>query len=245
MKNIFLIFIFLWTISATNAQKVYAWMDAGVKVGYGLTGMINSNLFDDKLYEHHLSTGAGIGAKLGLYIGLYNGITVDFMLSNSKQKFDFLRDAKTYYHTIKWKTYDLALLYRNQKNGVYVELGPQFSFVNKVTQQDDYNPQLTDVKKYYAKNYISGIFGVGGYLLNYENFTTMLGIRLGYGFTDMISDEGKNFTPNAFPNPSASEHYDSYKKTNPAFVQLNMEFNFALGYYGRSSCSKRATLFSF
>lgn len=117
MKNIFLIFIFLWTISATNAQKVYAWMDAGVKVGYGLTGMINSNLFDDKLYEHHLSTGAGIGAKLGLYIGLYNGITVDFMLSNSKQKFDFLRDAKTYYHTIKWKTYDLALLYRNQKMG--------------------------------------------------------------------------------------------------------------------------------
>ncbi|MBK7360140.1 MAG: hypothetical protein IPI96_12990 [Saprospiraceae bacterium] len=89
MKNIFLSIIFLMILTNLKAQKVYAWMDAGVKVGYGLTGMVNSNLFDDKLYEHHLTTGAGIGAKLGLYIGLYNGITVDFMLSNSKQKFDF------------------------------------------------------------------------------------------------------------------------------------------------------------
>ncbi|HEX5624939.1 MAG TPA: hypothetical protein VFX48_02900, partial [Saprospiraceae bacterium] len=77
----------------------------------------------------------------------------------------------------------------------------------------------------------------------YEQFTTMLGFRLGYGFTDMISDKGKEAN---FPNPSAAaQPYDSYKKTNAVFVQMSLEFNFALGYYGRSSCSKRSALFSF
>ncbi|MFZ1257791.1 MAG: hypothetical protein WAR77_15635, partial [Saprospiraceae bacterium] len=149
-----------------------------------------------------------------------------------------------YIHDINWKNYDIAVLYRMQKDGIYVELGPQFSILNKVTEKNEFNPGEKDVKDFYAKNYISGIFGIGGYILNYENFTTMLGIRLGYGFTDMIGDKGKEAP--YYPNPLAeAQPYASYKSTNAAFVQLNLEFNFALGYYGKSSCSKRATLFSF
>jgi hypothetical protein len=219
-------------------------MDAGLKVGYGLTGMLNGNLFDDKNYEHHLTTGTTFGAKIGLYIGLYDGVTVDFMISDNNQKFDFNRDGKNFNHEINWKNYDLAVLYRMQKDGLYIELGPQFSFVNKVNEVNDFNtPPDKDIKQFYSKNYISGVFGIGGYVFNYETFTTMLGIRLGYGFTDMINDEGKAAN---YPNPAAAaQPYSSYKKTNAAFVQLNMEFNFALGYYGRSSCSKRATFFHF
>ena len=242
-KIIFLLFFSL-SVCFVNAQKVYAWMDAGVKVGYGLTGMLNSNLFDDKNYEHHLTGGSFIGAKIGLFIGLYNGLTVDFMLSSNNQKFDFNVGTKNYIHDINWKNYDLAVLYRMQKDGIYLEVGPQISFVNKVTQENPLDPLTTDVTKYYSKNYISGVFGIGGYVFNYENFTTMLGLRLGYGFTDMINDDGKNVKPNPYPTPSEEKIYTS-KKTNAAWAQLNLEFNFALGYYGKSSCSKRATFFHF
>lgn len=244
MQKIIFFLLFSMSVCFVNAQKVYMWMDAGVKVGYGITGMVNSNLFDDKHYEHHITTGTTFGAKIGLYIGLYDGITVDFLVSDNNQKFDFDRDGKNFTHDINWKNYDLAVLYRMQKNGLYIEIGPQFSFVNKVTENNTYNtPPDNDVKKFYSKNYISGVFGIGGYVFNYETFTTMLGLRLGYGLTDMINDDGKKFS-NPYPTPLEVAHYDS-KSTNAAFVQLSMEFNFALGYYGKSSCSKRATFFHF
>lgn len=242
MQKIFYLALFSLFAGFVNAQKVYAWMDAGAKVGYGLTGLVNTNLFDDKNYEYHLSTGLCYGGKIGLFIGLYDGVTVDALFSNSKQEFDFNVGSNNYAHTIEWKNLDLAVLYRMQKDGIYIEIGPQFSFVNKVTQTNPLDPE-TDIKKYYSKNYISGVFGIGGYVFNYETFTTMLGIRLGYAFTDMVSDDGKNAN---YPTPkSPAQPYSSYKGTYPAFVQLNLEFNFALGYYGRSACSKRSTFFKF
>ncbi|MCC6753313.1 MAG: hypothetical protein IT266_04930 [Saprospiraceae bacterium] len=240
MKKIALLFSVIFLAATVHGQKVYAWWDAGVRLGYGMTGLINTNIIDDKNYEHHISTGYSLGGKFGMFFGLYNGVTLEGNIATYNQDFDFFRDNKTYDHSIKWKTIDLAMLYRNQRNGVYVELGPQLSLVNKVTQVDQFDPENKDVSDFYRKNYISGVFGIGGYIFNRENFTTMLGLRLGYSFTDMVNEDGKNA---GYPTPSKDPAYGSYKTTNPAFVQLNLEFNFALGYYGRSSCSKRASLF--
>lgn len=224
-----------------QSQKVYAWWDAGVRVGYGLTGMLNSNILDDNNYDYKLQTGYSLGGKFGMFFGLYNGVTLEASLGSYNQDFEFIRGGNSFNHEINWKTLDLALLYRNQRNGVYVELGPMLSLINKVNQKDGFAPEKTDVKDSYEKKYISGVFGVGGYIFNYENFTTMLGFRLGYGFTDMVNDAGRAAH---FPNPSSSSQpYASEKSTNPVFVQMNLEFNFALGYYGKSSCSKRASLF--
>ncbi|MBK8451487.1 MAG: hypothetical protein IPL42_16315 [Saprospiraceae bacterium] len=116
------------SVNFVNAQKVYAWMDAGIKVGYGLTGMVNSNLFDDKNYEHHLTTGTSIGAKLGLYIGLYNGITVDFMLSSNNQKFDFFKNNKSYIHDINWKIMILQYCTECKKMAFMLNLVHNFLF---------------------------------------------------------------------------------------------------------------------
>lgn len=91
-------------------SKVYAWWDVGAKLGYGLTGMLNNNLFDDRDYEHRLTTGLSYGAKAGMYFGLFNGITVDAMFSSNKQKFDYnFSDGKNYLHNVNWKI--LTLLY--------------------------------------------------------------------------------------------------------------------------------------
>lgn len=241
MKKIAILILLFIVCKSSNAQKVYAWWDAGVRVGYGLTGFLNSNILDDSKYDYKLKTGYSLGGKFGMFFGLYNGFTIEANLASYNQAFDYSKNSSQLVHEINWKNLDLALLYRNQRNGVYVELGPMLSLINKVEQDDPSDPEKTDVKKFYEKNYISGVFGVGGYIFNYENFTTMLGIRLGYGFTDMVNSDGKAAR---FPNPSSeSQPYASSKSTNAAFVQLNLEFNFALGYYGRSSCSKRASLF--
>ncbi len=250
MKKLIFAVALACTLNATHAQKIYAWMDAGAKVGYGLSGLINSNLFKDRDYEHHISTGLGYGAKLGLFFGLYNGITADFLISNYNQEFDYNRDGKNYITNTKWKTFDISLLYRSQKDGLYVEIGPQYSILNKVEHADNFPGAATgDQSNNYVKNYWAAVFGVGGYVFNYETFTTMLGIRLGYGLNDMVTAEGKALGYPApsqhFPPSSTDRPFAKDKSTNPAWVQLVLEANFALGYYGRTSCSKRATLFSF
>ena len=129
-------------------------MDCGLKASYGLTGLVNTNLFDDRNYEHHLSTGYGLGGKVGLYFGLFNGITADFMFSTNNQEFDYFRGtpATNFTHNIKWSNYDLALLYRLQKDGIYVELGPQLSLLRSVKNADA-NDSRTDVKAFYQNYY--------------------------------------------------------------------------------------------
>lgn len=120
-----------------------------------------------------------------------DGITIDALYSGFNQKFDYLKSNTRYDHKISWNNIHLALLYRMQKDGVYVELGPQYSLVQKLKNNDPNDPD-TDVTDYYNKNYLSGVFGIGGYLFNYETFTTMIGLRMGYGFGDMINADGKS-----------------------------------------------------
>ncbi|MEP7195315.1 MAG: hypothetical protein ABI851_02275 [Saprospiraceae bacterium] len=241
MKKILLLLAVSFFIQKTNAQKIYAWWDCGLKVNYGLTGFINSKLLDDKNYSYHLNSGAGIGAKFGMYFGLNNGITVDFIYNQLKQGFDYDLGNITNNQDITWKNYDLGLLYRHQSNGSYIEIGPQYSIVNSVKNEDSNDPVNSDVTKYYSKNYFSAVFGTGGYIFGTDNFTLMLGLRLGYALTDFVADAGK---PLNFPTPKQIAGTARDSKTNPAFVQLVLEANLALGYYGKSSCSKRAHLFS-
>ncbi|MCC6816435.1 MAG: outer membrane beta-barrel protein [Saprospiraceae bacterium] len=244
MKKLFFIFLSFFIFQQLEAQKIYAWWDCGVKAGYGLTGFLNSNLTKDDNYSYHLNTGYGLGAKFGMYFGLRNGITFDFMYSKSKQAFDYAIPGNAENeHSISWNNYDLALLYRNQSNGAYVELGPMYSLVKKVSNSDSNDGgENKDVANFYNKNYWSGVFGVGGYIAGTETFTLMLGLRLGYALTDFVSDEGKKLN---YPTPKQTSLTAKDSKTNPAFVQLVMEGNFALGYYGKTSCSKRAHLFGF
>ncbi len=244
MKKILLFAVCSLIATISYSQKVYAWWDVGAKLGYGLTGMLNNNLFDDRDYEHRLTTGLSYGAKAGMYFGLFNGITVDAMFSSNKQKFDYnFSDGKNYLHNVNWKNLDIAVLYRNQRDGVYIELGPQISLIQKVTNED-LNPNSlfikSNVTEYYNKNYLSAIFGVGGYIFNSGTFTTMLGFRVGYGFGEMVNDAGK-----VLHIPTPNEIAYKEKPTTAAFAQIVLEANFALGYYGKTSCSKRATLFSF
>ena len=244
MKKLVLVLFTIAIAQSLNAQKIYAWWDAGAKVGYGLGGFYNANLTKDDNYSYHLNSSLGLGAKFGMYFGLRNGITFDFIYSKYKQEFDYaITGNAENQHVIKWNTYDLALLYRNQSNGAYVELGPMYSIVNSVTNSDNNDGgQNIDVANNYNKNYWSAVFGAGGYIAGNDVFTLMLGLRLGYGLTDMVSDQGKAAN---YPTPKQTSGEASKSSTNAAFVQLVMEANFALGYYGKTSCSKRAHLFSF
>lgn len=243
MKKLYTVLLALGLMSTANAQKIGFWFDAGLKAGVGPSLLINKNIFDDQTYDHQFSNGYGVGAKLGIFYGLYNGINLDVMLNTGTQKFRNEIDPNNYIeHKVTWSTTDLSVLYRLQKEGIYFEIGPMFSLVNKV-EQEGFEP--SDVTEFYAENYTSGVLGFGGYLLGGGQFTLMLGIRAGYAFTDFINDDGQAANYPRAANPQVLESYDTYETTNPLFVQFTLEANFGLGYFAKTACSKRTSFFRF
>ena len=232
MKKLIALTFSILAITSLDAQKIGFWFDAGLKANVGPSLLYNQNILDDDTYDHQLSTGYGIGAKFGVFYGLYNGVNFDIMLNQGVQKFRNEITSDFVDHKVSWTSTDIAVLYRLQKEGIYIELGPEFSLVNKV-EQEGFGP--SDVSEFYTENYTSGVFGFGGYLLGGGQFTLMFGIRAGYAFTDFISDEGQNLE---YPRASTSQvdlvPYDSYTSTNPIFLQFVLEANFGLGYFAKT-----------
>jgi hypothetical protein len=241
MKKILTLVVGLTLMHAVNAQKIGFWFDAGLKAGVGPTMLLNKNVFDDDVYDHQFSNGFAVGGKFGIFHGLYNGVTFDVMLNKGTQKFRSEINNPFVEHQVNWNSVDLSVLYRLQKEGIYIELGPQFSFVNKV-EQDGFGPE--DVSEFYAENLTSGVFGFGGYLIGNDQFTLMFGLRLGYSFTDFISDAGQDLQ---YPRAAAVQQdltpYDTYETTNPIFVQLMFEANFGIGYFAKTACAHRTSFF--
>ncbi len=243
MKQLFSIVLSVFLFSSLGAQKIGFWFDAGLKAGVGPSLLYNQNIFDDDTYDHQLSTGYGVGAKLGIFYGLYNGVNFDIMLNQGVQKFRSEVTSTFTDHKVSWTSTDIAVLYRLQKEGIYVELGPMFSLINKV-EQEGFGP--ADVSQYYSETNTSGVFGFGGYLLGGGQFTLMFGIRAGYSFTDFINDEGQALQyPRASVSVGDLTAYDSYKSTNPLFLQFMLEANFGLGYFAKTACSNRTAFFRF
>jgi len=245
----------LFTILAifiSTAIFAQAWTEIGVKFGYGLGLMVNRNVFDDVSYSHELDGSYNFGGKAAINIGDHTSITFDAMLSQMTQKFNYsiAGGPTTNRNEIVWNNLDLYLLFRSNRQGAYLEIGPMMSRVRKITQTDTVHGSFgdaDDVSSFYLDRYFSAVLGGGSYMYGEGKFTTMLGMRLHYGLQDLISQEGQDYRgPHAFPNPSRNESdiYDSYSPTNPIFVEFILELNFGLGYFAKAACSKRVTWFS-
>ncbi len=244
MKKTFVLVLVLLSALSLSAQKVGFWFDTGLKAGSGLDLLQNKNIFSDREYEHLLTTGYSIGGKIGIFYGYNHGINIDAMFTRGNQKFQFVHgENKNTNHKISWSSIDLALLYRMQKASVYVELGPQMSFVQGVNQSIQVANQPTDISQYFNKQLPSAVFGVGGYVFTTGTFTLMFGMRAIYGLTDMISADGKSAN---YPTPLGSKvPYDTYAETHPVQLLFMFEANYGIGYFAKTTCSDRMTFFRF
>jgi len=235
MKKIILLFIALFTINLTiSAQEL--WFDAGVKGAWGPTLLINKNVMNESYLNQKVSTGYGFGAKFAVNFGYIHGFTFDFMYNNAHQLYESTNaDYKSV--DVRWKTYDIYVLYRMYRTINYLELGAKFSKVasfqnNDVISSDNYVPK-----------YPSAVLGFGWYIFGNKSFTGTLGLRFEYAFNDIINKTGKE---NGYPvNPYKTEPYDKYTATNPLIAQLSFEINWGLGYFAKTACGGRHHFFSF
>jgi hypothetical protein len=241
MKKITLILSLFITAHLAMAQG--GWLEAGLKGGYGVNFLINSNYYSDHSFSPKLSFGYMFGGKIGINFNESHAITVDVTSSAFEQKYNYSRISDSprtvYSGGVKFNTLDFLLMYRKASDGGYIEIGPQYSMVSGVKMNDGgmSATPATDAASNMVKSYYAAAFGFGGYLVGTENFRVTIGFRATYGLTDIISSVGKQ---NAFPVGYA---YPSYKPTNPLTGMMILELNYDVGYFARSKCKKRKLRF--
>ena len=230
-----LLAVLLFTLPATGQ----VWLDIAPKVSYGLSGFYNSNVWNDTDHNNQFNTGYGYGAKIGLNFGDYNGLIIEGMINNGRQNFDHKIGANRVGNLTEWQTLDAGLIYRFNSQGSYLEIGPQMSMLRSVKQTYDGLP-VEGVESFYADRYFSAVAGFGGFIAGNEFFTLVMGIRLGYAITDMMSTDAQNATN---PPPAAYRTYGEYTGSHPFFAQIHMEFSFGIGGAARASCGRRSYMF--
>ena len=238
MKKLMLFYLFTILSLSLGAQEI--WIESSLKGGYGVSFLHNSNIMNDDAYRYNIGKTYGFGAKLAVNFGPYNGLSIEGMYNNMQANFEYdLPVIGKQNNEISWKSVDAYLLYRYTRNRVFLELGPMYSFA-KDFKQIDGETTYQNAGNFYEQNYLSGVFGWGGYLTGAETFSLGIGMRFHYALTDFVNDNGER---QGYPNPVKTSNYADYKASHPAFVQLLLEFNFGIGRFAKAQCSKRMTFY--
>lgn len=239
MKKLTLTLSSLLFALVLNAQEI--WLETALKGGAGMSFLMNKNILNDNTYRNALSPMYGFGAKVAVNFGAWHGIALEGLFNTSSQKWDYSLPNVTgdLQNEVKWNSLEMYLLYRYIRNRTYIEVGPMYSLIRSVEQTDN-GVEIVDPDPFYENNYLAGVFGFGGYLGGSETFSVGLGIRVHYGFTDLVSEDGRAA---GYPNPVRQNLYDSEASTHPLVAQLLLEFNFGIGHWAKTSCHERMKFF--
>ncbi len=231
------------SLLVSTSITAQSWIDFGIKGGYGPNLFVNSNYFNDGKFNQELDFGYTLGAKLGYNINEMHEVCFEVLTSEFNQNFNYnLTDEEGtvgfYQKSLSYNTFDISMTYRNNKDGKYVEIGPQYSIVNRATGTDNspdaWNGSIEDKL---AKNHTSLVFGFGSYFAGTENFGVILGFRGTYAISDVLSEEGKA------QNYPANKAYGEYKASHPLAAMIVIELNYDLAYLASAKCHRKKLLF--
>lgn len=245
MKKILFAFVLMISLSNTYSQ---VWFDIGARGSVGSSFWINTNTYGSSSLSPSFAVSWGAGARVGVNFGEGPGIVLEGLYGQHgagyKQSMD---DGNGGYFDLNRKSKmglaEANVLFRWLKNSTYIEIGPSFAF--------PINPSDVDENNLYAapSNYFNTImygaqFGFGGLIVGNEKVGLMLGFKVNYNISDLISADGKaaNYQ---MVNPTNDWGFTEYKATHPLSVQLTLEVNYSLGYLVKAMCGKRTYLMSF
>lgn len=236
MKKIILISSFLFLAMQIHSQKMDFWLDAGLKVQSGFTALYNSGAQDDVNWDLAIAKGTKYGAKFGFNWN-YVGVSLDVMTGKLRGEYQFLGDTEIYDSEITVQSTDIYILFRSARNKGYFELGPKVSLISDISNVTNGISDSTP-KDFYESKPLGAVLGFGTYILGPANgrFSGIFGLRLEYGFQDIVSDtgqaEGATRQPVGYAGTSAP--------TNPFFAGIVFELNWGIGGVGQARCGERS-----
>ncbi|MCS6917335.1 MAG: outer membrane beta-barrel protein [Chitinophagales bacterium] len=241
-RLVVLIAICWFTSFESGAQSF--WIGAGG--AYNGTWLLNDNVNDQGPNLNPAATGAPSLGIMALYMANeIFGVSLEGQLSRIDQRFNGTDAGVDFEARTKTSWIDIPLLlFLRSKGGFYMEIGPQFSLLNKVTETAETTPSSPlaytdkDFTDNFKSNQISGVFGLGGMFPITETISLKGGLRLQYGFTDVIVELSEaEFLPKLLNNelsiPAAYAHLDqnrqySYEPTNALSAGIRLGVLFML-----------------
>jgi len=234
-------------IEPTKKLKHEQWIDAGIRANVGGKGLFNQSTLTSNNVNYKFPLGYSGGLKVGYNYdkvslcveGLYSAFDQK-LTGKSDQGFDFERQLKFSY-------YDFPVLLRI-KDGKwkYIELGVMFSSLQSAksnfTTSTEPGSGVVNLKSTLPSNSTSAIFGWGSDFVGTNGMMMSLGLRLAYGFTDIMKANKasqQNFPYPLFPGDKSNSESSVYKITNivSASIQLNFDFDFEA--FMKPTCKRR------
>jgi hypothetical protein len=234
----------LITVISLNSYS-QAWMDIGLKGSWGLNFLYNKNMLDND-YTAKFSSGYTFGGKLGWNFNESHEVTFDVMYYQFNQTFKYNQTDSSgkaspeFTRNISFTGMQFYLMYRNNKDGHYVEIGPMLSTIShaKVTDDLPLSPAQDDYAHDFMRTNFGLAFGFGGYLIGTQNFGITMGFRATYSLTDAVKDDGVTNFP-------AFQKFDTYTVTRPISVMVVMEANLDFAFMAKAKCSNKRKLVLF
>jgi hypothetical protein len=215
------------------------WIVLGARANVANTWLLNKNMMNDKSLKYKPSFGGSGGIMLGLHLTEVFAIEGECLYSVYNQKLAS-NDSISWTSKTSLAYIEIPVMLRfDFENFKYLELGVKFGILNSAKYSASFPdfPQgdvtNEDVKKAYDKNtsivfgWGTGVWGNGGLLIS-------MGVRLGYGISDIISDEGGRGDDYYLGDGTKK----SYQKTNTASAALHLNIDFDLGWFVSSNCGR-------
>ena len=192
MKKITILFVALLLNFSSFSQL---WFDIGARGTVGSSFWINTNTYGTSAMSPRLGVSWGVGARFGMNFGEGPGIVFEGMFGqhNAGYKQNMDDGAGGYYELKRKSKISLAeanVMFRWLKNSSYVEIGPSFAFPlnpSDVDEQDMYAAPAD----YFSTIMYGATFGVGGLIVGNEKVGLMLGLKVNYNISDLISPLGR------------------------------------------------------
>jgi len=217
----------------------------GLKGAYNSTWLFNTNSSDKgSNFDYESAFGGSFGLTTRFHFSDEAGVSLDILSTTHNAKFKGEYLGTHYKATDKLSYIDIPVLFHlgQSDGGGYVEIGPQFSFLNGA--EEDYTidvPTYTgrDVERDFNSTNIAAVLGFGYDFYLADNLFLDAGLRFVYGLTDAT----KEFTELEFISAdrsaaSISAHHDSdgnfnYVATHRAYGGLNLGLTYTMGSSSR------------
>ena len=232
MKKVLLSLALIAATATVQAQQ----FRLGLGGGINNTWLANTNVSDQ---GDELDFAVTFGGSFGLE-ALYNfsekaGVSIGFLYSGHNQKYEGEIGNADYETKVRMRYLDIPLLFRvTSTSGTYFEVGPQFGFLMKAEEEfeSDVFSDTQDTKDQFNSTNMAAVLGFGVDIdANKEkNVIISIGLRLGYGFSDVTKEYGSAAELDAeetVGTPTYWAHFDNendfgYKSTNRIFGGLKL-----------------------
>jgi len=239
-KIVIFIFAFILINNSLFAQRKRGyvnWLSMSFKGGYGVSALLNTDTYNDpNITPNFMSGSYFVGGRFGVTYGETIGNSFEVNYTNFSQEFDMKSGSEMLNNKTQMTSLDfIGLLRVTTATGFYLEVGPKFSNIKKISESPTIEQSLLD--NAYKKKYTAAVLGFGMMPLRTDRVTLSIGARFNYGFSDIINDNTQYFAVSDDGRYIPSNIYTN-SQINVIQAHAVLELTYFFGYFGTANCGK-------